>query len=229
MSFAGNAYLEGRLLSSELSGVTVEARTAQGRATIASPLIGDINAENLLLALGALLALGTPIDQACEALSECARLPGRMDLLGGGDAPWVVIDYAHTPDALRRVLNNLRQMTAAELWCVFGCGGERDNGKRPAMGAAAAIADHIVLTDDNPRSEEPAAIVADIRTGIDATSHVIVEHDRRAAIFRALESARPGDVVVIAGKGHESVQITAGRQLPFDDREVVEGLLGVSA
>jgi len=229
VSFAGNAHLEGRLLSSELSGVTVEARTSQGRATIASPLIGDINAENLMLALGALLAQGTPLDQACDALSECARLPGRMELLGGGEVPWVVIDYAHTPDALRRVLNNLRQMTAAELWCVFGCGGERDTGKRPAMGAAAAIADHIVLTDDNPRGEEPASIVTDIRKGIDATSDVIVEHDRRAAIVRALDGARPGDVVVIAGKGHESVQIAAGRELPFDDRKVVEGLLGASA
>jgi UDP-N-acetylmuramyl tripeptide synthase len=151
-----------------------------------------------------------------------------MQVLGGGATPWVVIDYAHTPDALRRVLGNLRSLTRAELWCVFGCGGDRDTGKRPAMGAAASIADHIILTDDNPRSEDPAAIVADIRAGIEAGANLVVEHDRGKAIDLALEGARPGDIVVIAGKGHESVQLVAGRQIPFSDREVVEMRLGVA-
>jgi UDP-N-acetylmuramoyl-L-alanyl-D-glutamate--2,6-diaminopimelate ligase len=228
VSFAGNAHIEGRLVASSLQGITVEAHTPQGRATIASPLIGDINAENLLLALGALLTLDTPLDTACEALAACEGLPGRMQVLGGGATPWVVIDYAHTPDALRRVLGTLRALTRAELWCVFGCGGDRDTGKRPAMGAAASTADHIILTDDNPRSEDPAAIVADIRAGIEAGANLVVEHDRGKAIDLALEGARPGDIVVIAGKGHESVQLVAGRQIPFSDREVVEMRLGVA-
>jgi UDP-N-acetylmuramoyl-L-alanyl-D-glutamate--2,6-diaminopimelate ligase len=230
VSFAGNAHIEGRLLESTLTGITIEAHTPQGHARIESPLIGDINAENLLLALGVLLVLDTPLDVACESLAACTGLPGRMELLGGGSEPWIVIDYAHTPDALRRVLGNLRRLTTAEVWCVFGCGGERDTGKRPAMGAAASSsADHIIITNDNPRSENPASIVADILKGVDPGTDVVVEHDRRAAIGMALARACPGDVVVVAGKGHESVQLIAGRQEPFDDREVVESILGVSA
>jgi len=226
VSFAGNAHIEGRLIASTLEGIRVEARTPQGRAVIESHLIGDVNAENLLLALGTLLTLDTPLDLACASLSSCQGLPGRLELLGGGEAPWVVIDYAHTPDALKRVLGSLRQMTDADLWCVFGCGGDRDRGKRPAMGAAASIADHIVLTDDNPRGEDPAAIVAGIVSGIDRGTDFVVEHDRRAAIRHVLERARPGDIVVVAGKGHEAMQLVAGRELPFSDREVVESWLG---
>ena len=230
VSFAGNAHVEGRLIESGLSGVTIEARTPQGTATIDSPLLGDINAENLLLALGGLLALDTPLGDAGTALAQCAGLPGRMqrvDRADGGAA--IVIDYAHTPDALRRVLGNLRRWTDASVWCVFGCGGERDIGKRPAMGAAASAADHVVLTDDNPRGEDPAAIVADIHRGIESGVDVSVEHDRRAAIGSSIERAAPGDIVLIAGKGHETVQTIGDRSLPFSDRAVVEELLGASA
>jgi UDP-N-acetylmuramoyl-L-alanyl-D-glutamate--2,6-diaminopimelate ligase len=228
VSFAGPAAIEGRLTASGLDGITVEVRTAQGRAVIDSPLIGDINAENLLCALGGLLAAGTPLDAACVALAECPALPGRMQLLGGGELPWVVIDYAHTPDAMRRVVANLVRFATGDLWCVFGCGGERDRGKRPEMGAAASRAAHIVLTDDNPRGEDPAAIVEDIRGGIPAGVDVIVEHDRRRAIALAIERSRAGDVVLIAGRGHETTQLIAGRREPFVDRAVAASLLGVS-
>lgn len=230
VSFAGNAHIEGRLIESGLSGVRVEAQTPRGTATIDSSLLGDINAENLLLALGGLLALDTPLEEASAALAQCAGLPGRMELIERADTgAAIVIDYAHTPDALRRVLGNLRQYTDEALWCVFGCGGERDVGKRPAMGAAASAADHIVLTDDNPRGEDPAAIVADIHRGIEPGVDVSVEHDRRTAIEYALERAGSEDIVLIAGKGHETVQIGADGSLPFSDRAVVEEVLGASA
>ena len=230
VSFAGNAHIEGRLIESGLAGIRVEAQTPHGSATIDSSLLGDINAENLLLALGGLLALDTPLEDASAALAQCAGLPGRMELVERADAgAAVVIDYAHTPDALRRVLGTLRQCTDAELWCVFGCGGERDVGKRAAMGAAASAADHIVLTDDNPRGEDPAAIVADVQRGIEPGAQVTVEHDRRAAIEYALERAVAGDIVLIAGKGHETTQTAADGARPFSDRAVVEETLRASA
>jgi UDP-N-acetylmuramoyl-L-alanyl-D-glutamate--2,6-diaminopimelate ligase len=230
VSFAGNAHVEGRLIESGLSGIRVEVRTPQGTATIDSPLLGDINAENLLLALGGLLTLDTPLGDASAALEQCAGLPGRMELVDRSDAgAAIVIDYAHTPDALRRVLGTLRRCTDAQLWCVFGCGGERDVGKRPAMGGAASAAEHIILTDDNPRGEDPATIVADIHRGIEPDVDVVVEHDRRAAIELALERAASGDIVLIAGKGHETTQTVAGRSLPFSDRAVVVETLGASA
>jgi UDP-N-acetylmuramoyl-L-alanyl-D-glutamate--2,6-diaminopimelate ligase len=153
-----------------------------------------------------------------------------MDVLGGlPNKPWVVVDYAHTPDALSRVLRTLEAAGTGELWCVFGCGGDRDRGKRPQMGAVAAdLADRIVLTDDNPRSENPAAIVADIRVGIGDHPRVTEIHDRRAAIEHAIGRARPGDVVLIAGKGHEDEQIVGAARRPFNDRLVAAEALGVS-
>lgn len=229
VSFAGNAHIEGRLVECGLGGITVEARTPNGTATIDSPLLGDINAENLLLALGALLTLDTPLDDASAALAQCSGLPGRMELIDRADSgAAIVIDYAHTPDALRRVLGNLRRFTDAGLWCVFGCGGERDAGKRSGMGTAASAADHIILTDDNPRGEDPATIIDDIRRGIEPGAEVYVEHDRRAAIELALGRAQAGDVVLIAGKGHETVQIVTDGSRPFSDRAVVEETLGAS-
>jgi UDP-N-acetylmuramoyl-L-alanyl-D-glutamate--2,6-diaminopimelate ligase len=143
------------------------------------------------------------------------------------ELPWVVIDYAHTPDALRRVLRTLTALGPRRIVCVFGCGGDRDRGKRPMMGAAAAeLADTIVVTDDNPRNEDPAEIVRDIRGGLSAHADVSVIHDRRAAIRTALERAAPGDVVLIAGKGHETEQIQGAERRPFDDRAVAAELLG---
>ena len=214
----------------EISGALVEGR-ARGDGVITSPLIGDFNAENLILALGVLLSWNAPVDEACEVLSRCQPPPGRMEMLGGGaQQPTVVVDYAHTPAGLERVLSNLRNLSGADLWCVFGCGGERDAGKRPLMGAAAArFADHIVLTDDNPRGEDPGEIVAAIRAALIDHPDVWIEHDRARAIREAVLKASAGDVVLVAGKGHEAWQWVAGERHPFSDRAVVEAALGGQA
>jgi UDP-N-acetylmuramoyl-L-alanyl-D-glutamate--2,6-diaminopimelate ligase len=168
---------------------------------------------------------------ACAGLAAAKPAPGRMEVLGGPpDRPWVVVDYAHTPDALARVLTTLESAFVGELWCVFGCGGDRDRGKRPMMGAAAAdLADRIVLTDDNPRSEDPARIIDDIRAGLADHPRVSVIHDRRTALKTAIERARPGDVVLVAGKGHEAEQLVGAERRVFSDRAVVSELLGGAA
>jgi UDP-N-acetylmuramoyl-L-alanyl-D-glutamate--2,6-diaminopimelate ligase len=216
---APGATLAARFVPRGLDGVTLEIEGAHGKAVLDSRFVGKFNAENLLLVLGALLAWEIPLEDACAALAECRPPPGRMEIFGGGTAPCVVVDYAHTPDALERVLATLSELSVGEVWCVFGCGGERDRGKRALMGAIAArYAQHVVLTDDNPRSEDPAGIVADIRLGLAGHPSVSVEHARDIAIRRAVHAAKPRDVVLIAGKGHETAQ-TIGRQTrPFDDR-----------
>lgn len=227
---AAPAELTGWVRRSDLSGLDIDVAGKFGSARLKSRLIGDFNAENLLCALGALVATGMPLRTACEALGDAQAAPGRMDVLGGPPkAPWVVVDYAHTPDALRRVLSTLEAAGTGELWCVFGCGGDRDRGKRSQMGAVAAdLADRIVLTDDNPRGEDPAAIVADIRAGIGEHPRVTAIHDRRAAIEHAVARARPGDVVLIAGKGHEEEQIVGSSRRAFNDKLVAAAALGVS-
>jgi UDP-N-acetylmuramoyl-L-alanyl-D-glutamate--2,6-diaminopimelate ligase len=220
------AMLVGRLLATGLSGTRVAVSWRGREAELKSPLIGRFNAENLLSALGALLANGLDLDDACAALGSAAAPPGRMEVLGGGDGPVVVVDYAHTPDALERVLTEIRAVTAGTLTCIFGCGGDRDRAKRPLMGAAAARhADRIVLTDDNPRGEDAEAIVADIRTGIPDHMPVTVERDRARAIADAIAIAGVGDAVVVAGKGHESEQLAGTRRLPFSDRVAVRAAL----
>jgi UDP-N-acetylmuramoyl-L-alanyl-D-glutamate--2,6-diaminopimelate ligase len=219
-----------RIRRSDLSGVELEVSGDFGAARLRSKLIGAFNAENLLSALGALLAHGMALPDACAALGAAKPAPGRMEVLGGPPSrPWVVVDFAHTPDALQRVLTELESAASGELWCVFGCGGDRDRGKRPMMGAVAAdLADRIVLTDDNPRSEDPAEIISEIHAGLSGHPRVSVIHDRRAAIASAVEGARPGDVVLIAGKGHEAEQIVGGQRRAFSDRAVAAELLGVA-
>jgi len=224
---AAEADLAARFVSRGLDGMVLEIHGAHGRAVLDSRFIGRFNAENLLVALGALLAWEVPFRDACAALAACHPPKGRMEIHGGDGAPYVVIDYAHTPDALERALAALRAACDGEIWCVFGCGGERDRGKRALMGQAAARnAEHIVLTDDNPRGENPAGIVADIRAGLAAHPSVVVEHARDAAIARAIRDAGVEDVVLVAGKGHETVQIIGSEQRPFDDREAVARALG---
>jgi UDP-N-acetylmuramoyl-L-alanyl-D-glutamate--2,6-diaminopimelate ligase len=209
--------------------MTLEIEGAHGKAALDSPLVGKFNAENLLVVLGALLAWDVGLADGCAALAQCVPPPGRMEILGGGRAPRVVVDYAHTPDALERVLATLRELSTGEVWCVFGCGGERDRGKRPLMGEIAArYAQHIVLTDDNPRTEDPATIVADIRAGLAGHASVVIEHEREIAIARAVRSASPADVVLVAGKGHETVQTIGKDTRPFDDRVAVAAALGRS-
>ncbi|HMM55462.1 MAG TPA: UDP-N-acetylmuramoyl-L-alanyl-D-glutamate--2,6-diaminopimelate ligase [Candidatus Desulfobacillus sp.] len=207
-------------------GLRFTAVTPQGRAEIASPLLGEFNAANLLAVLGALMASGVALEEAAAALRQLEPAPGRMQALGGEGAPLAVIDYAHTPDALAQALAALRGTAAARggrLVCVFGCGGNRDAGKRPLMGAAAARgADAVILTSDNPRDEEPRTILAGIAAG--APDARVIE-DRGEAIRAALAQAGERDVVLIAGKGHESYQEIADRRLPFSDAECAAAAL----
>ena len=223
--------LSARLRRAGLEGVELDVAGKYGVARLESKLIGAFNAENLLSALGALLAQGLALPAACAGLAAAKPAPGRMEVLGGPpERPWVVVDYAHTPDALERVLKTLESAVSGELWCVFGCGGDRDRGKRPMMGAIAAdLADRIVLTDDNPRSEDPDRIVDDIRAGMAEHPRVSVIHDRRTALKTAIEGARPGDVVLVAGKGHEAEQLVGTERRVFSDRAVAAEILGVAA
>jgi UDP-N-acetylmuramoyl-L-alanyl-D-glutamate--2,6-diaminopimelate ligase len=206
------------------------------RATLDTALVGDFNVSNLLVVLGALRALGHPLAAAVGALATVTPVPGRLQRISGAGID-VIVDYAHTPDALEKVLAALRPLAALRgtaLWCVFGCGGDRDATKRPLMGRIAAIgADHVVITSDNPRSEVPTAILADIRAGITADispgSDVAMIEDRREAIRHAVTRAAAGDVVLLAGKGHEDYQEIAGVRRPFSDTEEAEAALAQRA
>ncbi len=203
--------------------------SAAGRnVELSSRLIGAHNLDNLLLAFGCLLELGFEPAAAAEALRGIGGVPGRLERCDQADDDvLVVVDYAHTPDALERALDALRPLTAGALHCVFGCGGDRDPKKRPLMGAAVAQrADRILITNDNPRTEDPQAIVAAITPAL-ATRQFVVELDRARAIELAVLEAAAGDVVLIAGKGHEDYQIFGERKLPFDDRSEARRALGV--
>ncbi len=218
--------VSGEALQLTPEGMRMRVRTPAGEGVVTSPLLGRFNAANLLAVLAVLLMQGLPLERAIERLARLSPVPGRMERFGGEGKPLVVVDYAHTPDALEQVLRTL-QGHGRRLWCVFGCGGDRDRGKRPLMGAVAAkYADRVILTDDNPRNEAPAAIVADIQRGIPAASAgVSVCHRREAAIEQAIREADAGDVVVIAGKGHEAYQLVGDEKRPFSDREVVRRAL----
>jgi len=217
--------LRGRLRRLDDRGLTLAVECDWGRAEIDSPLIGRFNASNLLACLGALLVSGIGLDAAIAALAEVRPVAGRMQRLGGVGGPGVIIDYAHTPDALEQVLRTLRPLTPGRLLCVFGCGGGRDRGKRPLMGeVAAALADRVIVTSDNPRHEDPAEIAADILAGMPPGQTVILE--REAAIQAAIAEAGAADMVLIAGKGHETHQEIAGERRPFSDVETAARALG---
>jgi UDP-N-acetylmuramoyl-L-alanyl-D-glutamate--2,6-diaminopimelate ligase len=222
------AWIAASAVESDTSGLRIAVRGTFGAGELCSPLLGAFNADNLLAALGVLVLWGFGIAEACRVLSSVAAPPGRMERFGGvGGQPLVIIDYAHSPDALAKALAAVRAHCRGAIWCVFGCGGDRDPGKRPQMGAIAEThAEHVVLTNDNPRSEDPARIVTDILGGMRAPEHAIVERDRSAAIGLALREAGPGDAVLIAGKGHEDYQIIGAQRLTFSDRAVVTELLG---
>ncbi len=201
-------------------GLAFDAVEGAQRAPVRSVLVGDYNASNALGVLAALRALGLPLAAAARALAALTPVPGRLQRVAGREVD-VVVDYAHTPDALEKVLHALRPLAAArggKLWCVFGCGGSRDASKRPLMGAIAARdADHVVLTSDNPRDEAPAMILAQILAGLTGHDEVDVIEDRREAIRSAVQAARAGDVVLLAGKGHEDYQEIGGTRRPFSD------------
>lgn len=208
-------------------GMDVVLGTHAGRIAFNSSLLGRFNVSNLAIAAGILLELGLPPAEIARRFAAAATVPGRMEAFGGtAGQPLVVVDYAHTPDALEQVLRAARAHARGRLWCVFGCGGERDRGKRPLMAAvAAAWADQIVVTDDNPRNEDPDAIVADTVAGFPAAARWQVQRDRGLAIAGAVGGASAGDVVVVAGKGHEDYQLVGTQIRPFSDRDTVSGML----
>lgn len=217
----------------DAQGLSFTVDSHLGATRIESALLGRFNVYNLLAALGALLSEGVALGDAAAALSEARTVPGRVEgFRARTGGPLVVVDYAHTPEALRQVLAAARAHTAGRLIAVFGCGGDRDRGKRPLMAAAALeLADSVIVTDDNPRHESPKAIVAEILAGLAlapaGTAAPQVEHDRAAAIRLALAEAGDDDVIVVAGKGHEDYQIYGNEVRAFSDRNFVAGLLGL--
>jgi UDP-N-acetylmuramoyl-L-alanyl-D-glutamate--2,6-diaminopimelate ligase len=184
----------------------------------------------LLLALATLLSLGYPLDELVASGNQLQPVCGRMEVFNAPGKPTVVVDYAHTPDALEKALEAARLHCQGQLWCVFGCGGDRDKGKRPLMGGIAEqFADRVVVTDDNPRTEEPQAIIADILTGLLDAGRALVIHGRAEAVTSAIMQAKEQDVVLVAGKGHEDYQLVGNRRLDYSDRTTVARLLGVVA
>jgi UDP-N-acetylmuramyl-tripeptide synthetase len=221
-SVHGEARLRALDLRYEQKGLAFEVAEGGERATVRTTLIGDYNVSNMLGVIGALRALGMPLAQVAQAAPELTAVPGRMQpVAAGSDQPQVVVDYAHTPDALEKALGALRPMAQARggrLWCVFGCGGDRDANKRPVMGAIAErCADRIVITSDNPRTESPASILTAIAQGLQMRDRATLIEDRRRAIALAVGDATTQDVVLIAGKGHEDYQDIGGVKLPFSD------------
>jgi UDP-N-acetylmuramoyl-L-alanyl-D-glutamate--2,6-diaminopimelate ligase len=217
-----NADITGTAVALGRDGIALDVATPWGRTSVTAPVVGAFNAQNLLGVLGVLLASDVPLADAVAALARLTPPAGRMQRFGGGGRPLVVVDYAHTPDALEQAMLALKPAVAegADLVCVFGCGGDRDPGKREPMGKVAArYADRIFVTSDNPRGEDPAAITSAIVRGIRDSGHRrwAIEHDRRSAIHAAIASAKAWDVVLIAGKGHEAYQERAGQRASFSD------------
>jgi len=220
----GEADVRGSRLRLEPDGLALDITTSHGTAYLSASVLGRFNAYNLLAVLAAMLASGVALQEAVAVLGQVQPVAGRMQQLGGDGLPLVVVDYAHTPDALEKVLASLREQTRGRLLCVFGCGGNRDKGKRPLMGEVAArLADFVVVTSDNPRHENPRAILDAIVAGMTGDYHE--EADRAAAITLALHQAKAGDIVLIAGKGHEVYQEIGDEKLPFSDTEVAARVL----
>ena len=216
------ARLQARNMVYRANGIGFDVVEGDAALPLQTNLIGSYNVSNLLGVLAAMRALGVPLAYAVQACSQLHAVPGRMECLGDANTPLVAVDYAHTPDALDHALQALRPMVNArggKLWCVFGCGGDRDASKRPLMGAIAAkLADQVVVTSDNPRSEKPEAIIAQILLGLPSCKTLVVEPDRAEAIARTIERAAAPDVVLLAGKGHEATQEIAGVKIAFSDR-----------
>jgi UDP-N-acetylmuramoyl-L-alanyl-D-glutamate--2,6-diaminopimelate ligase len=220
---AGAQFVCATRVQAEPTGLTIEVESSWGAIELPVRLMGEFNVENALTVLAVLLAWDIPLRDAARALSKVRAARGRMEMFGGrGRSPLAIVDYAHTPDALANALRAARLHCRGQLRVVFGCGGDRDAGKRPLMGRIATeLADDVVLTDDNPRGEDPARIIADIVAGIEGGAPLTLEHDRALAIRVALERSAPDDVVLIAGKGHEDYQVTAGERREFRDQTVV--------
>lgn len=226
----GSSFVIGRDLALTPQGIAFTLDTSWGRARLGSRLLGRFNVYNLMAVVAVLMARGVGLDAAVAALAQAHTVPGRIEGYRGPAArPLVVVDYAHTPDALTQILKAVRAHTPGRLICVFGCGGDRDRGKRPLMGAVASeLADTAIVTDDNPRSEDPQAIVAEILAGIpqERAARLRVIHDRADAIRAAVSFAGVDDVVVVAGKGHEETQTYGTQARSFSDRAFVAALVG---
>jgi UDP-N-acetylmuramoyl-L-alanyl-D-glutamate--2,6-diaminopimelate ligase len=219
------AFRPAEVVHEAITGMTLSFGDVEGGAQqVHTRLIGSYNLENIACAMELGRAAGMDQTTMARALESFPGVPGRLERVSDGEGFEVFVDYAHTDDALRSVISVLRRLTTGRLIVVFGCGGDRDAGKRPAMGAAAAVADVVVVTSDNPRSEDPAAIIADILRGV-AERSAFVEPDRREAIRAAIAMCAPGDVLLVAGKGHETTQTVGDTVLPFDDRAVCRALL----
>lgn len=232
LSSRGNAEATVRAEQLQLddAGISFQLVIGEQSHNVNSSLLGRFNVDNLLAVAGVLHALGDDAGRIAGTLSQLQPVHGRMNRLGGNGQPLVVIDYAHTPDALDQALASLRAHASARLICVFGCGGERDSGKRPQMAAVAeARADRVIVTDDNPRFESGDEIIVGILAGFQRPREVIVQRDRAAAIARAIAEAAPGDIVLIAGKGHEPCQEVEGVRHPFDDTLVARQCLEARA
>jgi len=225
---SGLRMVYGHLSAMSESGLQLSVHSSWGTAELESQLVGRFNAENLLGVLAVLLVSGIVLDDAIASLAQVQAVAGRMQRLGGRTVPTVIVDYAHTPDALEKVLQALREMTlvsGGNLICVFGCGGNRDSGKRPIMGKIAeAWADRCIVTSDNPRDEDPAQIAAQITLGMADKNHRVML-DRKSAIHHAIAHAQPGDTVLIAGKGHEDYQEIGGVKHAFSDVQVAQHAL----
>jgi UDP-N-acetylmuramoyl-L-alanyl-D-glutamate--2,6-diaminopimelate ligase len=225
-------WLEGDEVVPGPHGMSLTVSGSFGCRRVATRLFGRFNAENAVVVIALLIGLGVPLEDAAAALAECVAPPGRMQVIesDGPGKPMAVIDYAHTPDALAKALQAVKEHAQGAVWCVFGCGGDRDPGKRPLMGAAAdEYADQIIVTDDNPRSEDPESICRTIVRGIRSRGVRII-HDRGDAIATALNEAAPADIVLIAGKGHEEYQIYGDVRRRFSDRhEAVRHLRAVAS
>ena len=221
VSMLRSARLQACDITSSAHGLHFSVREGKQRCAVQTRIIGSYNVSNLLGVIGALRASGMDLVSAVQACSALTSVPGRLQCVGGIDTPLAVVDYAHTPDALQKTLEVLRPLAQARggaIWCLFGCGGDRDSAKRPLMGAiAASLADQIVLTSDNPRNESPSTIISHILAGMGGRKEVQVQTDRAMAIAQTLAHAAPQDVVLIAGKGHESTQEIAGQKFVFSD------------
>jgi UDP-N-acetylmuramoyl-L-alanyl-D-glutamate--2,6-diaminopimelate ligase len=208
-------------------GLRLTVQHGREKVKLTSALVGKINAYNILAACGTALSYGFDWPAITRGIAECRHVPGRFESIEEGQPFMVVVDYAHTDDALRNVISVARELRPKRVITLFGCGGDRDRSKRPLMGMAAGEAsDFVVLTSDNPRSEDPIAIMNDALVGLRRfdTPH-LVEPDREKAIHAALDAAKPGDIVILAGKGHEPYQVLKDRVIHFDDREVARAAL----
>ncbi|HED4458764.1 UDP-N-acetylmuramoyl-L-alanyl-D-glutamate--2,6-diaminopimelate ligase [Pasteurella multocida] len=216
-------WLKATAIQFSQKGARIQFESSWGKGELHSALIGQFNVSNLLLVFATLLSLGYNIETLMKTVPQLTGVCGRMERLSASNQPTAIVDYAHTPDALEKALQAARLHCQGKLWCVFGCGGDRDRGKRPLMAKIAEqFADHVIVTDDNPRTESAAQIVQDILAGFEHPQHVEVCHARDQAIIQALQKADSDDVVLIAGKGHEDYQIIGTQKQHFSDQETVQ-------